>query len=375
MSGMKVAFGNLQRHVAQHRAEYDAAVARVLERGWFILGSEGEAFEQEWATAVGARYGVGVGSGTDAIHLALWAHGVGPGDVVVTVPNTCVPTAAGIEMAGARVVLCDVDETTALMDPAALARVVAEVRVRAVVPVHLYGAPAPIDEIRNVCQSVGAVLIEDAAQAHFAEYHGKRIGGTGGTVCWSFYPSKNLGAFGDAGAVTTDDPEIAEQLRMLRNYGQERRYYHKLRGTNSRLDEIQAALLRAKLCYLNEWTFRRRSIAARYRSEIRNPLVRVLGVPQNCDSSCHLFPVRVAQRDHFIQWMRSQGVECLIHYPVPIHLQEAYRHLGYRLGDFPCAERLCAEVVSLPLYPELTDNEVEWVIDCVNRYVASAPAP
>lgn len=375
MSGMKVAFGNLQRHVTQHRAAYEAAVARVLDRGWFILGSEGDAFEQDWAKAVGARFGVGVGSGTDAIHLALRAHGVGSGDVVVTVPNTCVPTAAGIEMTGARLVLCDVDESSALLDATALRRVVEKERVKAVVPVHLYGAPAPLDEIRNVCKSVDAVLIEDGAQAHFTEYHGKRIGGTGGTVCWSFYPSKNLGAFGDAGAVTTDDPEIAERVRMLRNYGQERRYYHKLRGTNSRLDEIQAAILRAKLPYLTEWTMRRRSIAARYRTEICNPLVRHLTVPQNCESSCHLFPVRVAQRDHFIEWMRSQGVECLIHYPVPIHLQEAYRHLGYGSGDFPRAERLCAEVVSLPLYPELTDDEVAWVIDCVNRYAASTTSP
>jgi len=368
MSPMKVPFGDLARHFALYRGNIEPAIRRVLERGWFVLGEEGKEFEKEWAAFVGTDYAVGCGSGTEAIHLALWAHGIGPGDVVVTVPNTCVPTVAGISLTGAKVVLCDVDPETALMDPECLKAILEKNKVHAIVPVHLYGTPADLSRLAGLAASYGAVLIDDAAQAHDAVYRGRRIGAQGFTTCWSFYPSKNLGAFGDGGAVTTANPEIAERLRMLRNYGQEKRYYHKIPGTNSRLDEIQAAILRVKLNFLEQWTARRRAIARRYRTEIRNPAIRFLVQRPGVESCCHLFAVRVKERAAFMKFMEERGVECLIHYPVPIHLQEAYRSLGYKKGDFPCAEALCEEVVSLPMFPELTDEEVDYVIACANAF-------
>lgn len=365
---MHVPFGDLARQFQQHRGEFETAINRVCERGWFVLGEEGKSFEREWAEFVGAVEAVGCGSGTEAIHLALWAHGIQPGDVVVTVPNTCVPTVAGISLTGARVVLCDVDEDTALMCTDALREILQAHPVKAVVPVHLYGTPANISRIAGLAAQYGAIVIDDAAQAHDARYRGRPVGAQGFTTCWSFYPSKNLGAFGDAGAVTTHSPEIAERLRMLRNYGQEKRYYHKIQGTNSRLDEIQAALLRAKLSHLRSWTLRRTEIAQRYRERITNPLLRFLSLPPEVVPCYHLFPVRVAEREAFIHFMGQKGVDCLVHYPVPIHLQEAYRHLGYREGQFPRAERLCREVVSLPMFPELSDAEVDYVIACANEF-------
>ncbi|MCX7626432.1 MAG: DegT/DnrJ/EryC1/StrS family aminotransferase, partial [Candidatus Sumerlaeaceae bacterium] len=204
--------------------------------------------------------------------------------------------------------------------------------------------------------------------AHDAYYRGRPVGAQGFTTCWSFYPSKNLGAFGDAGAVSTHSEDIAERLRMLRNYGQERRYYHKIPGTNSRLDELQAAILRAKLPFLKEWTQRRAEIAKRYRQEIKNPLLRHLVIPPNVSPCYHLYPVRTDKRDVFLRFMGERGVECLVHYPVPIHLQEAYQYLGYRKGDFPNAERLCEEVATLPIFPELSDDEVSYVIECANAF-------
>lgn len=365
---MRVPFGDLSRTYKQHKGEIDDAVRRVLERGWFVLGQEGQSFEREWANFVGASEAVGCGSGTEAIHLALWAHGIGAGDIVVTVPNTCVPTVAGISLTGARVVLCDVDPHTALMDPTELENILKNHQVKAIVPVHLYGTPADLSRLAGLAAQYGAVLIDDAAQAHAALYHGRPVGAQGFTTCWSFYPSKNLGAFGDAGAVTTHSPTVAERLRMLRNYGQERRYYHKIHGTNSRLDEIQAAILRTKLTHLPHWTKRRTEIANKYRQEIINPALSHLTIPENVEPCFHLYPIRTKKRDEFIRHMAEHGVECLVHYPVPIHLQEAYRHLGYKAGDFPHAERLCSEVVSLPMFPELTDEEVSYVIECANCF-------
>jgi dTDP-3-amino-3,4,6-trideoxy-alpha-D-glucose transaminase len=365
---VQVPFGDLARQYHEHREEFDAALRRVLERGWFVLGEEGQAFEREWAEFVGAEEAVGCGSGTEAIHLALWAHGVGAGDVVVTVPNTCVPTVAGISLTGARVVLCDVDSATGLMSPEALEATLQKHAAKAVVPVHLYGTPAPLSRVAGIAAQRGAIIVDDAAQGHDAQYRGRPVGAQGFTTCWSFYPSKNLGAFGDAGAVTTHSPAIAARLRMLRNYGQERRYYHKIQGTNSRLDEIQAALLRAKLPHLRQWTARRTTIAQRYRREITNPLIRFFEVPATVSPCYHLLPVRVHARDAFLRFMAGRGVDCLVHYPVPIHLQEAYQHLGYREGDFPNAERLCREVASLPMFPELTDGEVDHVIESANAF-------
>ncbi|MEI7633618.1 MAG: DegT/DnrJ/EryC1/StrS family aminotransferase [bacterium] len=363
---MRVPFGDLKRQYEAHAALYDETIRHVLTSGRHILGRELEAFEREFAQYCGAPHCIGCASGTDAITLALLAHGIGRDDTVVTAANTCVPTAAGIGATGARIALCDADAETALMDAASLDNALRETGARAVVPVHLYGQPAGIDAINAAARARGAIVIEDAAQAHGALYKGLRIGAHGNTVCWSFYPSKNLGAFGDAGAVTTHSEDIARCLRMLRNYGQERRYYHAIPGRNSRLDEIQAAVLRAKLPMLEQWNARRRVIAARYRASITNPHTRFICQPTHTTGCEHLFPLFCAKRDAALQALRDMGVECLIHYPVAIHLQEACRSLGYAPGAFPNAERLCAEELSLPMFPELTDAEVDHIVMSVN---------
>jgi dTDP-4-amino-4,6-dideoxygalactose transaminase len=366
-TAQQVPFGDLARQYRLHASDYDTAVQRVLQRGWFVLGEEGRAFEQEFAQYVGAPFCVGCNSGTDAITLALAAHGIAAGDTVMTVANTCVPTVVGICGCGAQVRLCDVHDDCALMDPASLDAQLRCQPCRAVVPVHLYGQAADLDAIAEVANRHGAIVVEDAAQAHGATYKNRRVGAHGNTVAWSFYPSKNLGAFGDGGAVTTHDPAVAERLVKLRNYGQSRRYHHDVKGVNSRLDEIQAALLRARLPRLDSENARRMEIAARYRNAIRTPAIRFISGASGSIGCEHLFPVRSASRDAHLQQLGDHGVQCLIHYPISIHLQQAYLDLGYPRGSFPIAERLADEVLSLPLFPELSDAEVDQVISAVNR--------
>jgi dTDP-4-amino-4,6-dideoxygalactose transaminase len=363
---VKVPFGDLQRQYHAHRAEYDEAVARVMSRGWFVLGEEGREFEKEFARYTGAKHCVACNSGTDAIGLALAAHGIGRGDIVMTVANTCVPTVVGITASGADIRLCDVDEQSALMDPSSLDRELTRYTCKAVVPVHLYGKPVDLSEISAIADRHGVIVVEDAAQAHGAKFRGKLIGSQGNTVAWSFYPSKNLGAFGDGGAVTTDDAQLAERLRMLRNYGQSRRYHHEIPGVNSRLDEMQAAVLRCRLPRLDAENARRAQIAQRYRTEIHNTQHTFLEAPAESVSCNHLFPILVQGRDAFIAKLASAGMQCLIHYPIPIHLQKAYEALRYKRGDFPIAESICDREVSLPMYPELTDAEVTAVIAAIN---------
>ncbi|MBX7243929.1 MAG: DegT/DnrJ/EryC1/StrS family aminotransferase [Candidatus Sumerlaeaceae bacterium] len=363
---MRVPFGDLKREYLSRRDEYDAAVRRVMESGWFVLGSEGEAFEQEFAAWVGAPYCVACNSGTDAIHLALIAGGLFEGERVVTAANTCVPTVAAIGAAHGSIGLCDVLQDCALMDPGALDEELTARPARAVVPVHLYGQAADLEGIYAVAEKHGAFVVEDAAQGHGARYDGKRIGSHGGTVAWSFYPSKNLGAFGDGGAVTTHSAELANRLRMLRNYGQEKRYYHSIPGINSRLDEVQAAILRLRLPHLKTANGRRRHIAQRYRAEIRNEAIRFIGVAARSVGCEHLFPVVCEERDRLQELLEERGVNCLIHYPVPIHLQKAYCGLGYERGTIPNAERFASTELSFPMYPELTDAEVDYVIESVN---------
>ncbi len=365
---MTVPFGDLKRQTDGCRAALDEAVARVLSSGWYVLGRELEAFEREFAAWVGAPHCVGCASGTEAITLALWAHGLGAGDRVIAPANTCVPTASGILAAGCAMGLCDVREADALMDPAALDAVLKRRPARAVVPVHLYGNPADLDAIGEVAARHGAVVIDDAAQGHGAGINGRRIGGLGITTCWSFYPSKNLGALGDAGAVTTHDAGLAQRLRMLRNYGQEKRYFHSVPGINSRLDEMQAAILRVKLPLLDGWNDRRRAIAARYRAGITSPALRMPELLPGATGCHHLFPVFTTRRDDALAHFRGQGVECLIHYPVPLHLQKAHGFLALGRGEFPIAEALCGSELSLPMFPELADAEVDQVIEAANAW-------
>jgi dTDP-4-amino-4,6-dideoxygalactose transaminase len=367
---MPVPFLDLARRTADQRAEIDAAIGRVLTRGRYVLGEEGAAFEREFAAFAGAAHGIGVGSGTSAIGLALRALGVMTGDGVVTVPNVSAPTAMAIAAIGARPVFVDVTEGSQAMDPDAL-RVVLErdasaKRIRAVVPVHLYGRPAAIGEIAAAAREHGLAVVGDAAQAHGATAGGRSVGTLSDAAAFSFYPTKNLGALGDAGMVVTDDAEVAARLKRLRNYGEEGRYRNVELGENSRLDEIQAAVLRVGLTRLAEGNARRRTLAAMYRGLLRKtPLVLPADEPGHV---YHLYVVRTPDRDRLRAHLAAAGIGCDVHYPTPLHLQPAFASLGHRAGDFPVAERLCCEVLSLPLNPWLTDDDVREVAHAVAAF-------
>ncbi|HKF59092.1 MAG TPA: DegT/DnrJ/EryC1/StrS family aminotransferase [Blastocatellia bacterium] len=365
---MRVPFGDLARQYQLIRTEVDGAIARVLRKGWFILGEEVSAFERDFAAYLGCRNVVGVASGTDALHLALVAAGVRPGDEVITAANTCVPTASGITSAGATVVLADVDPLTFTIQPADIERAITP-RTRAIVPVHLYGQAADMDPIIEISNRKGIPVVEDAAQAHGATYRGKKLGTIGDAGCFSFYPSKNLGAFGDAGAVATDNDDLAAKLRQLRNYGERQRYFHQTKGVNSRLDEIQAAILSSKLPHLDTWNLRRRQIARFYDSEITNPVVSKPTEQSYGQHNYHLYVLRCSSRGDLQRHLADRGVSTLIHYPVPLHLQEAYADLGLGPGAYGVSEQLAHEVLSLPIFPELTDDEVRHVADGVNSFV------
>jgi dTDP-4-amino-4,6-dideoxygalactose transaminase len=364
---MRVPIVELKSQYRAHQAELDGAIREVLEASWFILGQQGEAFEHEFAAYCGAGHAVGVGSGTEALHLALLGCGVGPGDEVITVPNTAVPTVCAIDFAGATPVFADIDPVIFTLDPGELERHLSP-RTKAIVPVHLYGQPADMEPICEFARRHGLRVVDDAAQAHGAEYRGRRVGTLADATAWSFYPSKNLGAYGDAGAVTTDDPELAQRLRMLRNYGEEQRYHHTIRGFNSRLDEIQAAILRVKLRHLEGWNERRRAIAAGYEELMGHPDVRLPAEAPHARHVFHLYVIRATQRDALREHLLACEIGTQIHYPLPIYRQEAYAHLAVPAGACPEAERAANEVLSLPLYPELTDAQVEAVAEAVNAF-------
>jgi dTDP-4-amino-4,6-dideoxygalactose transaminase len=358
-------------HVAAHRRELDEAVARVLDSGWFILGPEGEAFERELATALGARDAVAVGNGTDALHLALRALGVGPGDEVVTTSISAAYTALAVLHAGARPVFVDVDPRTLNLDPERVEGALTP-RTKAIVPVHLYGHPADTDPILSLARERGLAVLEDACQAHGALYRGRPVGtlaGEGGIGALSFYPTKNLGALGDGGAILLNDPGLAARLRQLRNGGQSDRYRHEVPGVNSRLDELQAALLRVGLRHLSAWTERRRALAAFYQRELEGAGAEPLGEQPYARSVFHLFVVRHPRRDALAAALRERGVGTLIHYPIPLHLQPAFAGLGGKPGDLPVAEKATSEILSLPLYPELRDEQARGVVEAVRESV------
>ncbi|MCI0457817.1 MAG: DegT/DnrJ/EryC1/StrS family aminotransferase [Gemmataceae bacterium] len=360
-----IPFNNLKPAYNLHRNDYEAAMRRVFARGWFILGPELEAFEDEFAAYHGGGHAVGVASGTDALELALRAASIGPGDEVITVSHTAVATVCAVERAGARPVLVDIDPLTYTIDPAAV-RAAITPRTRAVIPVHLYGHPADLEPLRELTRAAGLCLLEDCAQAHGARYMGRPVGTFGDLAAFSCYPTKNLGAFGDAGAVLTTDALLAERVRRLRNYGQTQRYQHAQRGVNSRLDELQAALLRARLPYLDEHNAERARLASRYREQLAGVELPWPALPGRAvEHAWHLFVVRHPARDALRRRLLAQGVETLIHYPVPIHLQPAYADLGYRAGSLPATERAAREVLSLPLYVGLGAARVDRVAEAV----------
>jgi dTDP-3-amino-3,4,6-trideoxy-alpha-D-glucose transaminase len=364
---VRVPFLDLSRAVAASRGELEAALGRVLDEARFVLGPPVEAFEWAFADWCGAAHAVGVASGTDALALALRAAGVGPGDEVVTAASTCVPTVAAIEAAGATPVLADVDPVSRTLDPESAAAAITA-RTRALVPVHLYGRCADMAALRALAAEHGLAVVEDAAQAHGATHGDRRAGTLGDAAAFSFYPTKNLGALGDAGAVVTDDPALADRVRMLRSYGERERYDSVESGTNSRLDTLQAAALLARLPGLDAANERRRRLAARYTEGLAG-----LGLELPDDAAgghaFHLYVVAVPERDGFRAALAERGVDTLVHYPRAVHEHPAYGHLA-RPGELEISERLAREVVSLPLYPELTDAEAEAVVEAVRAAVA-----
>lgn len=358
-----------------HRDEIDAAIGRVLEKGWYILGEEVKEFEGEFARYIGAAESVGVASGTDAIHVALRACGIGVGDGVITVSHTAVATVAAIELAGAVPVLVDVDPITYTIDPQKIEDAVRRhadtgVRVKGIIPVHIYGHPADMPAIMELARRHDLRVIEDCAQAHGASIAGRMAGTWGDIAAFSFYPTKNLGALGDGGAVATNDPRLAEEARLIREYGWRERYVSSIGGMNSRLDELQAAVLRVKLRYLEEENERRRSIAARYNALLSGAGLTLPGISDDVIHAYHQYVVRSSMRDDLRSYLRDAGVGTLIHYPVPVHLQPAYHDRIPVIGEMPVTERLAGEIVSLPIYPELSDEAVDLVATRIAEWKA-----
>ena len=343
------------------KPQIDEAVARVLASGWYVLGPEVEAFEEEWAAYCGSKYAVGLGNGLDALILALRAIGISPGDEVIVPSNTYIATWIAVSAVGAKPVPVEPDERTFNIDPSLIEAAITPA-TKAILPVHLYGQPADLDPILALARDHGLAVIEDAAQAHGARYKGARVGAHGDVVCWSFYPGKNLGAMGDGGAITTNHADIADRIRVLRNYGSRKKYVNEVIGSNSRLDPIQAAVLRAKLPYLEAWTDRRRSIAAIYSRDLKQSNFALPYVPSWADPAWHLYVVKTDDRDSLQRELVIGGIDTLIHYPIPPHLQQAYSHLGLTAGTKPIAEGLADKVVSLPIGPHLSIDEIPEVI-------------
>jgi dTDP-4-amino-4,6-dideoxygalactose transaminase len=346
------------------KPEIDAAIENIVTRSAFVGGDEVRNFETEFAAFCEAKACVGVGNGTDAIYLTLRAMGIGQGDEVITVAHTFIATSEAISMTGARPVFVDIKEDTMLMDPALLERAITP-RTKAIVPVHLYGQPCDMDAIMAVAERHGLKVIEDAAQAHGARWRGRRAGSIGDAGCFSFYPGKNLGAFGDAGAVVSQDEELIERIRMLANHGRLEKYTHKMEGVNSRLDGLQAAILRVKLRHLDDWNESRRRHADFYFETLSGNDLRMPMVDEKTLPVWHLFVVRVADREVFQQKLKDEGIATGVHYPVPLHLQPACQYLEIPLGSLPVTEEVSGEVVSLPMYPELTSAQLETIVNAI----------
>ena len=369
-STIKVPYLDLRAQYQSIKPEIDAAIARVLESSHFVLGAEVADFEQEFANYCGVADCIALNSGTSALHLALLSAGVGPDDEVITVPFTFVASVAAILYTGARPVLVDVDPRSFTMNPAAIEAAVTR-RTKAILPVHLYGQPADMDPILEMAQRHNLIVIEDAAQAHGATYKGRPAGSLGDIACFSFYPTKNLGACGEGGAVTTDNAEYARTIRMLRDWGQDRKYHHVLRGFNYRMESMQGAILRVKLRHLDRWTRARRAAANKY-----NRLLADCGAVLPTEMPWgqhvyHIYTMRTENRDGLQTALHGEGIQTAVHYGLPVHLQPAYAELGYSNGAFPQSEKAAKEVLSLPLYPEITDTQIENVAQAVTRLGAA----
>lgn len=359
---MKVPFLDLASHHAPFKGEFIRAIKEVIASGAFAGGVYVNAFEEEFAQYCETKYAIGVGSGTEALWLTLLALKIGPGDEVITSPTTFMATAEAITFCGAKPVFADIDPATYTIDPEAVEKAITA-RTKAIIPVHIFGQPADMNPVQEIARKHGLFIIADACQAHGARYHGKPIGTLGNAVCFSFYPGKNLGAFGEAGAIVTGDERLQEKIRVLRDHGQERKYHHTMIGWNCRMDGIQAAVLRIKLKHLDSANQLRRAHAEEYDRALKS--VQEIQIPLQAHYAWHVYHVyaiRTRQREEVIDSMTASGVGCGIHYPVPVHLQEAYHHLRYATGSFPVAERCARDFISLPMYPELSSAQIEKVV-------------
>jgi dTDP-4-amino-4,6-dideoxygalactose transaminase len=355
---------------AQYRSikpEIDSAVLNVLDSSQFVLGQEVAAFEQAFAAYCHTNDAIGVNTGTSALHLALLAAGIGPGDEVITTPFTFIATAAAINYTGARPVFVDIDPASFTIDPTKIEAAITS-RTKAILPVHLYGQPADMDPILDIARWYGLIVIEDAAQAHGAEYRGRRVGSIGDMGCFSFYPGKNLGAYGEGGAVTTSNPAFTRTIRMLRDWGSERKYYHDLKGYNYRLEGLQGAILRVKLRYLENWTEMRRMHATRYDTLLKDSGYGVPTTDAKSRHVYHIYAIRHPERTALQAFLHEHGIGTNIHYPIPVHLQRSFADLGHKPGDFPQAETAANEVLSLPMYPEMETLQQDQVVAALHEW-------
>ncbi|HKV82726.1 MAG TPA: DegT/DnrJ/EryC1/StrS family aminotransferase [Candidatus Sulfotelmatobacter sp.] len=370
MANIRVPYLDLKTQYQSIRPEIDEAIARILHNCQFVLGSEVAAFEKEFATYCGASECIALNSGTSALHLALLAAGVGPGDEVITVPFTFVASVAAVVYAGARPVLVDIDPRSFTIDPAAIEAVITS-RTKAILPVHLYGQPADIDPIMEIARRYKLVVIEDAAQAHGAKYKGRPVGSIGDITCFSFYPTKNLGAYGEGGAATTNSAEYARTIRMLRDWGQDHKYHHVLRGYNYRMEGLQGAILRVKLRHLERWTEARRALAAKYDQFLVDSEVERPSEMPWARHVYHAYTLRTADRDALQAALQEKGIQTAIHYPVPVHLQPAYADLVHAPLALSQSEKAAVEVLSLPLYPDMTDDQIQRVTHALSSLAAA----
>ncbi len=356
---MKVPFVDLSQQYKEVKVELQKDFDRVFAAQNFILGNEVEQFEKEFAAYIGSKYCVGVGSGTDALILALKAMGVGENDEVILPTHTFVATALAVIETGGTPVFVDVDEATLQMDVDAVAAAI-NTKTKVILPVHLYGSMVPMDRLVQLAQKHDIQILEDACQAHGATYSGQKAGTFGSMAAFSFYPGKNLGAYGDAGAIVTNDPELYEQAKLLHNYGQRKKYHHEMLGKNSRLDELQAAFLRTKLLHLDSWNQQRKQIAQKYNASLGQYR---LEVPDEIESVYHLYVIQHPHRDELQAYLENHGVNTLIHYPIPLHMQQCFKYMNHAPEEYPIAEKYTARILSLPIYPGMTDEQVDYVIE------------
>lgn len=363
---MRIMPNRMDRGYYRYQDEFEQKALEILRSGWYVLGKEVESFEQEFASYTGGNYCVGLASGLDALWIAFRLLGIGPGDEVLVQGNTYIASVMGITMNGATPVFVEPDACFGI-DAGKLEEKITE-KTKAILVVHLYGIATPMDDIVALCQKYDLRLVEDCAQSHGACYKGKMTGTFGDVGCFSFYPSKNLGAFGDGGAVIVQDEQLAKEFKIFRNYGSEKRYYNKVVGTNSRLDELQAGLLRVRLKHLDELNEEKVRIAERYSKNIENPMIQLPQIPADTNCVYHQYVIRCEQRDRLIDYLNDREIGTIIHYPIPPHLAEAYRYLGHQKGDFPITEHLAETVLSIPMYNGMTADEQEQVIDALNSF-------